>query len=133
MDILLYGHGNVKAYRGKGDLTYEDVSEKVLPYNMEEVTAIVEFDYDNDGDFDLFLTRGKHFEICETFFDKETKTWGFYTKRGEFKFEDLETGDVLNIENFQSQWPDNDAFYIGETGYDYMSSINLRVTLRLSK
>ena len=118
-DILLYGEGKVKAYQGKGDLTFQDVTNKILPYDIENVTDIVELDYDNDGDFDLFFTRGKSFEIGETFFDPGSNIWGFYTKRGKFRFEDLEVGDVLNMENFQSQWPDNDAYYIGESGYKY--------------
>lgn len=119
VDLLLYGHGSAKAYQGQGDLNYTDMTDAVFPFIIENVTGIVEFDYDNDGDFDLFFTRGKGFEIGETFFDKERKVWGFFTSRGEFKFEDLETGDVLNIENFQSQWPYNDAYYIGESAYIY--------------
>ena len=119
LDLLLYGDKKVKAFKGKGDLTYKEVTGKIFPKDIEGVSSIVEIDYDNDGDFDLFFTRGEEFEIGETFFDKDTKTFGFFTKRGKFKFEDLETGDILNMENFQSQWPDNDAFYIGETGYDY--------------
>ena len=118
-DILLYGHGKVKAYQGKGDLTYQEVTDALLPYDLEEVTGIVEFDFDNDGDFDLFITRGKEFEIGETYFDQEAKTWGFFAKWGKFQFEDLEVGDILNMENFQSQWPHNDAYHIGETGYEY--------------
>lgn len=117
-DIILYGQGNVKTFEGKGDLSYQETT-KVLPYNIEDVSDIVEIDFDNDGDLDLFINRGKGFEIGETFFDKESKTWGFFTKRGEFKFEDLEVGDVLNIKNFQSQWPNSDTFFIGESAYDY--------------
>lgn len=119
MDMILYGHGNIKTFLGNGDLTYTESSAKVLPFDINEVNNIVELDYDNDGDFDLFINRGKDFEIGETFFDSTTKTWGFFTKRGEFKFEDLEIGDVLNIKNFQSQWPNNDTFFIGESAYDY--------------
>ena len=28
---------------------------------------------------------------------------GFYSKRGESEFEPLEIGDILNVENYQSQ------------------------------
>lgn len=118
MDIFLYGHGKLKAYQGNGNLTYLKM-ETVLPYAIEEVTGIAEIDFDNDGDFDLIVTRGKDFEIGETFLNKETKTWGFFTKRGDFEFKDLVVGDVLNMFNFQSQWPFNDAYYIGESAYQY--------------
>ncbi len=118
-DLFLYGGEKVQVFKGKGDLNYGEVTNKVLPFDLKNVTGIVELDYDNDGDFDLFLTRGKEFEIGENFYDPETKTWGFLSKRGKSDFEDMEIGDVLNIENFQSQWPFNDAFYIGETGYEY--------------
>ncbi|GAL63572.1 CRTAC1 family protein [Algibacter lectus] len=117
-DLVMYGVGNVKAFKGNGDLTFTDVSKQVLPYNIGDVTGIAEIDFDNDGDFDLYFTRGNAFEIGEAFFDKETKTFGFFTKRGEFNFE-MPIGDVLQLENFQSQWPNNDTFYIGEASYDY--------------
>ncbi|WP_271784140.1 FG-GAP repeat domain-containing protein [Aquimarina algiphila] len=118
-DIILYGNGELKAYKGNGDLTYIDVSKIVFPESIEEVTGIAEIDFDNDGDFDLYITRGKDFKKGETFYDKETKIFGFYTKRGEFQFDDLEVGDVLNIENFQSQWPNNNTYFIGESSYNY--------------
>ncbi|MBJ2173586.1 CRTAC1 family protein [Aureibaculum sp. A20] len=118
-DIILYGNGPLKAYSGNGDLSFEDVSNKLFPEKIEDVTAIAEIDFDNDGDFDLFITRGNEFAIGETFFDKESKTLGFFTKRGAFQLEDLEVGDVLNLENFQSQWPNNDTYFIGEASYDY--------------
>ncbi|ADV47775.1 CRTAC1 family protein [Cellulophaga sp. E16_2] len=117
-DIILYGNGNIIVYQGNGDLTFTDVTSKVLSNDMDEVTDIAEIDFDNDGDFDLYLTRGKDFEVGETFYDTTTKVWGFYTKRGEFKFDPLEVGDVLNIENLQSQWPQK-TLYIGESGYEY--------------
>ncbi|WP_157359390.1 CRTAC1 family protein [Wenyingzhuangia fucanilytica] len=119
LDIILYGHGNVIAYQGNGDLTYKDVTEKIFPFDISDVTGIAELDYDNDGDFDLYFTRGEDFKKGETFYDNKSQTMGFYTKRGEFQFDDLEVGDVLNLENFQSQWPNNDTYYIGEASYDY--------------
>lgn len=119
MDMVIYGHKNIKTFLGNGDLTYTETTKKVLPFDIDEVNNIVELDYDNDGDFDLFINRGKGFEIGETFYDATTETWGFFTKRGEFQFEDLEVGEVLNIKNFQSQWPNNDTFFIGESAYDY--------------
>jgi hypothetical protein len=118
-DIILYGNGIVIAYQGNGDLTYKDVTKKIFPFSLDEVTAIAEIDFDNDGDLDLYVTRGLDFDKGETFFDKETQTFGFFTKRGEFQFDDIETGDVLKLDNFQSQWPNNDTYFIGESSYDY--------------
>ncbi|QHI39232.1 hypothetical protein IMCC3317_46370 [Kordia antarctica] len=119
LDIILYGNGALKAYQGNGGLTYKDVSKKILPKNITEVTGIAEIDFDNDGDFDLYITRGEDFKKGETFYDKETKTLGFFTKRGLFQLEDLPVGDLLTLENFQSQWPNNDTYFIGESSYDY--------------
>ncbi len=118
LDLLLYGNGPVKAYQGRGDLTYTEVTDKIFPYKIENVTSIVEMDYDNDGDFDLYFTRGKDFEIGETFYDSESQTWGFFSKRGKFEPQDLIVGDVLEIENFHTQWPHKNI-YLGESGYKY--------------
>lgn len=117
-DLLLYGHGRVRVFKGNDGLTYLEVTDKVFPKDIEEVTGIVEVDFDNDGDFDLFITRGKGFERGETFYDPDTKIWAFYTSRGDFNFDNLVMGDIMNIENLQSQWP-NKQVYLGETGYDY--------------
>ncbi|WP_218932417.1 CRTAC1 family protein [Adhaeretor mobilis] len=118
LDLLLYGHGHVKANQGKGDLTFDEVTDTVLRSHINDVTSIVEIDYDNDGDVDLYCTRGKEFTAGETFYDSETQTWGFYTTRGAFQFEDLVVGDILKIENYQAQWP-NKKLCIGESAYEY--------------
>jgi hypothetical protein len=118
LDLLLYGHGYVKAYQGRGDLTYEEVTDDVLHYRIEDVTCIVEFDYDNDGDSDLYFTRGKEFKAGETFHDPQKQTFGFFTKRGPFQFDDLVVGDILKLENYQAQWPHKKLF-LGETPYEY--------------
>lgn len=118
VDILMYGYGNLKAYRGGEKFAFDLVSEQVLPKNIKDITAAVEIDYDNDGDFDIYLTRGKEFEAGQTFYNSDTKTLGFHTKRGPFDFQLNGVGDVLNLENIQSQWP-NKNIYIGESGYDY--------------
>lgn len=118
LDFVMYGHGAVKVYQGKGDLTYADVTQSVLPTPLEGINGIVEIDYDNDGDFDLFFTRGKDFVAGETFFDKKTKTLGLFSQHGVFDFKGIIAGDVLNIENFHTQWP-HTGLFLGETSYEY--------------
>jgi len=115
-DLIVYGTGAIKAYQGNGDLTFTDVSKKILPHAIKDVTGVAEIDFDNDGDFDLVMSRGLPFEKGETFYDANTKKLGFYTKRGKFQFDDLTVGDTLFIENYQSPWPEK-VPYIGESGY----------------
>ncbi|WP_075344079.1 CRTAC1 family protein [Tenacibaculum agarivorans] len=119
LDIILYGNGQVKVYQGTQNFNYKEVSKQVLPFPIEKVTSVVEIDFDNDGDFDLYFSRGEDFKKEETFYNKEAKAFGFYTKRGKFKLPDLKVGDILKIENLQTQWPYNEALFLGETGYDY--------------
>ena len=120
MDIIMYGYKNVFVYQGKGDLTYTDVTKKVLPFDIDEVTTIAEIDYDNDGDMDLYFTRGSEFKKGDTFYNKETKDLGFFSKRGVLNLDDFVSEEVLKLENFQSQWPNNDTYFIGEASYDYV-------------
>lgn len=119
IDMIVYGYKNVIAYKGNGDLTFTNVTKKIFPFDIDEVSAIAEIDYDNDGDMDLFFTRGSEFKKGETFYNRETKDLGFFSKRGVLELDDFVSGEVLELENFQSQWPNNDTYFIGESSYDY--------------
>ncbi|TCI90387.1 CRTAC1 family protein [Tenacibaculum sp. M341] len=134
LDIILYGNASIKVYQGTENFNFKEVSTKVLPFLIERATSIVEIDFDNDGDLDLYISRGEDFKKEETFYNKQTKAFGFYTKRGMFKIPDIQVGDVLEIENLQTQWPYNEALFLGETGYNYEfkgethSGRNIRLT-----
>lgn len=117
VDFLWHGHGEVKVFVGQPGIGYKQ-DQSLLPATYQHVTGIAEIDFDNDGDFDLFFTRGKAFVKGETFHNSEQKLLGYYSKRGKFDFNNLAVGDVLKLENIQSQWP-NKNLYIGESGYDY--------------
>lgn len=117
-DILLYGNGAVQALQGDGHFGFSDVTEQVLGKALSDVTGIAQIDFDNDGDFDLYFTRGKGLNAGDTFYDPQTSTLAFYTKRGKFQLDDLPIGEVLEIENLQTAYPDQDVF-IGESGYPY--------------
>lgn len=117
-DLLIYGHAHLKAFNGDGSLHFNEVTEQVLPEKIRHVTGIVELDFDGDGDMDLYLSRGKDFEAGDTFYNAQESAWGFFTKRGKFQFEDLIAGDVINLVNYQSPWP-NKKVFIGESGYEH--------------
>lgn len=117
-DLVIYGHGPVKLYQGLANFEFIDVSKAMLPDGLNHVTSVAEIDFDNDGDFDLFFTRGKEFKGGDSFYDSETKVWGFFASRGQYAFPELEMGDIFDLENFQSQWP-HKSLYIGESGYEY--------------
>lgn len=117
-DLFIYGHAYVKAFKGNGNLQFVEVTNKVLPDKIHHVTGMVEIDFDNDGDMDVYLSRGKDFEAGDTFYNAESGAWGFYEKRREFQFEDLIAGDVIELVNYQSPWP-NKKVFIGESGYEY--------------
>jgi len=120
-DYLVYGHGRLRAYQGQGNLVYKEVTGEIFEHDIKDVTGVAEFDFDNDGDFDLFISRATNLVAGETFYDEETSTFAFFTRRGDFKFEDLVIGDVLNIRNLQTAYPDQDVF-IGEAAYPYQFS-----------
>ncbi|WP_309005904.1 VCBS repeat-containing protein [Pelagicoccus sp. SDUM812005] len=117
-DLVLYGDGPIRAFQGKGNLSYEEVGDRVFDGKIHDVTGIVEIDYDNDGDFDLFLSRGKEFESGSTFYDPEGQVWGFYALRENVWFDELTIGDVLFLENYQSPWP-NKKIFTGEPAHSY--------------
>lgn len=117
-DIFMYGHKNIKVYQGAENFEFKNVTQNVFPASIADVTSMLEFDYDNDGDMDIFITRGEENSKGQTFYNANTKTLGLYTKRGPFDFVLEDVGDVLNISNLQSQWPDT-SLNIGESGYKY--------------
>lgn len=61
-DLILYGPLSV--WKGNGDFTFTDVTSQI-PTDiaaLNNIMAVADLDIDNDGDFDLYLARGKEFE-----------------------------------------------------------------------
>lgn len=117
-DLILYGEGPLRAFEGKGDLSFEDVGKRVFKNKIHDVTGAVEIDFDNDGDFDVFLTRGREIASGSTFYDPETQMWGFKALRQNVRFDDVAIGDVMFLENFQSPWP-NMKIFTGEPAHSH--------------
>lgn len=117
-DLIIYGNGEAKAYQASKAFEYEEVTSRVFPASLNDVTSINEIDFDNDGDFDLFVTRSVEYRPGQTFYDKKLQLLGYYWMRGVHKFPPFNAGPVIEFLNFQSQWPTKDLF-IGESAYPY--------------
>lgn len=117
-DLILYGHRHLRVFTGDGNFTFDETTEQVINQKIEDVTSAIAVDYDNDGDLDLFLSRGNELQAGETFYDPSTQYWGFYSKRGPFNFSPLPVGDVLTLENYQTPYGEK-VIHIGEAAYTY--------------
>ena len=118
VDLLIYGHGAIRGFLNKGQFSFDEQLDLFADIDTSNVTSVAEIDFDNDGDFDLFLTRGNEFVAGDTFYDSKNKILGYYSKRGPFKLDDFPSDDVVSFENMQSQWP-NKEVYLGESAYEY--------------
>lgn len=117
-DLIVYGNDKARAYQATKAFEYEDVTSSIFPLPLNNVTSINEIDFDNDGDFDLFVTRSLEYQPGQTFYDKNLQLLGYYWLRGTHKFPTFSAGPVIEFVNFQSQWPTKDLF-IGESAYPY--------------
>ncbi|MEG3765308.1 CRTAC1 family protein [Alteromonas sp. 14N.309.X.WAT.G.H12] len=117
-DLIIYGNDKARAYQATKAFEYEDVTSSVFPTPLKDVTSINEIDFDNDGDFDLFVTRSVEYQAGQTFYDKSLQLLGYYWLRGVHTFPAFYAGPVIEFINFQSQWPTKDLF-IGESAYPY--------------
>jgi len=117
-DLIIYGSDKARAYEASKAFEYKEVTSGIFPFSLNDVTSINEIDFDNDGDFDLFVTRSVEYQPGQTFYDKELQLLGYYWLRGVHKFPPFHAGPVIEFLNFQSQWPTKDLF-IGESAYPY--------------
>lgn len=116
-DILMYGHKNIRAFLGSGVLDYS-LSDEVFDVAINDVTGISYLDYDGDGDWDVYLSRGKSFDNGQTFCSEDGSVWAAFGWRGKFDFGYVSSGETLKILNYQSPWP-NKRLFIGESSYEY--------------
>ncbi len=108
-DILFHGGKKLVAIQGKKDGTFIDVTDAVFGNisKLNQVNSISEIDFDNDGDFDLFLTRSKLPFPSESDYDEDNKRFYFFARRKPFNLTLKVQGD-LKVENLQMAFPNFD-------------------------
>ncbi|WP_432199858.1 CRTAC1 family protein [Erythrobacter sp. W53] len=78
-DLVLFSP--LSLWKGRGDFTFENVTNSMLrnvSSPIENVMAVAEADIDNDGDFDLYLARGKtYYELANNSLDFDAATGRF--------------------------------------------------------
>jgi len=82
LDLFVFGKRRFGAFRGTGRVSYEDVTDSVLPIPMRDITGMVPFDFDNDGDEDLFVTRDERPGDAFIRFNENSSTVGFAGRPG---------------------------------------------------
>lgn len=112
IDVLFYGGRNIVAAEGVEGNSFKEVTSDVLGElaKINLVNSVSEIDFDNDGDFDLFLTRSKHPFDAESDYDEENKTFYFFARRTAFNFDNLKIEGNLKVDNLQMAYPDFDIF-----------------------
>lgn len=107
MDVITFGGRVMTVSTGVGDGTFTNSTNEVLGdiSKVQFVNNITELDYDNDGDFDLFLTRSAYQFEEEAYYDPVSNNLAFFAFRDKFMFDELIVeGDNLTIENVQETY-----------------------------
>jgi len=120
-DILFYGGVNMVAVKGENGVDFSNATNEVFNdlSKTNLVNSVSEIDFDNDGDFDLFLTRSKHPFDSESDYNEENKTFYFFARRTAFDYNNLKIEGNLKIENLQMAYPDFDVF-IGSKKHEWI-------------
>lgn len=107
VDIIVHGGSDLRLSLGNGDGSYKDGTDEVFGdlAKTSFVISVTEIDYDNDGDFDLFLSRAKFQFEEETYYNPNTQDMAFFAFRDEFMFEEIQVeGKNLKLDNIQETW-----------------------------
>ncbi len=109
-DVVFYGGEKMVFAQGLANSEFKDVTQEVLGTNISDVSSVSEIDFDNDGDFDLFLTRSKEPFDTEKDYDEKAKTFYFFIRSKAVQLEDINVEGNFKLENLQMAYPDFDVF-----------------------
>jgi len=113
-DVVFYGGDKMVLVQGLGNSEFKDVTQQVIGKNISDVSSVSEIDFDNDGDFDLFLTRSKEPFDTEIDYDEKAKTFYFFIRSKAVQLEDINVEGNFKLENLQMAYPDFDVFFGAE-------------------
>ena len=110
-DFFVFGGDQVAVGEGGEGLSFSDTTTTVLPGlgTVGSVSSIVEIDYDNDGDFDLFLTRSEHPFTHRSNHDPDCGCFAFFSRFKPMEVDDLKIDGDLRVENLQTAYPHHDV------------------------
>jgi len=77
LDLALYGGSELLMLQGSGNLSYSNVSNRVLPTRYREIAGVAPIDFDNDGDEDLFLSRSVSLRDAQLNYNENTSMLAF--------------------------------------------------------
>lgn len=110
-DTFVYGGKQIAAGTGGEGLNFSDNTSSVLGKlsKIGNVSSMVEIDYDNDGDFDLFLTRSEHPFEHRSSHDPDCGCFAFFSRFKPMEMDDIQVEGNLKVENLQTAYPHHDV------------------------
>ena len=84
-------------------------SASALPRMLTSGSRVKAFDYDNDGDFDLFLTRSEHPFNHRSNHDPECQCFAFFARFKSMEMDDIKIEGSFKLENLQMAYPHFDV------------------------
>ncbi|MDQ8180312.1 CRTAC1 family protein [Pelagicoccus sp. SDUM812005] len=115
-DVVIYGgRGPVALAHGGVGLAFSAASDETLGdlKALSDASAIVEIDFDNDGDLDLFVTRSEHPFHNHSYLDEECGCFAFFSRFNPLEIEELKIEGDMVFENLQMAFPHFDVL-VGE-------------------
>ncbi len=112
-DVVIYGgRSSIAVALGEEGLGFSEAPDSLVGdlRGLSDASCVAEIDYDNDGDFDLFVTRAQHPFHNHSYLDKECSCYAFYSRFKPLEVDELEIEGDMVFENLQMAFPNFDVF-----------------------